>query len=241
MAVVYLITHRVSGRGYIGQTTNSNPVRRWHGHICDASKKAKCAIDRAIAKYGPQAFSFEILVQSSSQEELNDLEKLWIIALGTQVRGVGFNIRNGGSRGRHSESTKEKLRDARSRQVITPEMYRKGAEKRRGKIRSEIHRKHLSEANKGKAKSAEARSKMSDAALIRVSTPDAKKKWSEFLSIYRGRTPGFTQTTEVKLLLSKQRIEWCKDHPNELAIKGKAHSEAMKAFWARKKAQDGCH
>src|SRR5580698_5390231 len=138
---VYLITHRSSGRGYVGQTTNPVPIRRWQGHVCDASRRSRCMIDRAIAKYGAEAFSFEIVGRASTQQELDNLEKLWMIMLGTRIRGIGFNIREGGSRGKHTEETKTKLREARKKQIITPEMYEKGGHRRRGRLISAETRK----------------------------------------------------------------------------------------------------
>lgn len=54
------------------------------------------------------------------------------------------------NRPKHSDETKAKLREARARQIITPEQYRIGAEKRRGVPRSEETKKKLSESRKGK-------------------------------------------------------------------------------------------
>ena len=165
---VYLITHRDSGRGYVGQTTNPNPIRRWQGHVCDASSRFRCTIDRAIAKYGPEAFVFEVMGAAQTQQDLDNLEKLWIITLGTQKRGIGFNIRGGGSKGNHSEESKQKLREARARQIITPEMYLKSGEKRRGIPHSLERRIKQGLSRKGWNPSPETRARMSESAKKRA-------------------------------------------------------------------------
>lgn len=177
---VYLITHTASGRVYVGQTINPNPVRRWHGHMCDAGRKTTYAIGNAIKKYGPDAFTFEVIGSASTQDELDNLEKLWIILLNSYSHANGFNIRGGGSRGKIAESTKEKLREARSRQVITAEMYAKGAAKRRGRPRSAEHSEKLSKALKGRIFSEKTRKQMSESAKIRSARLSNRDHWNRF-------------------------------------------------------------
>ena len=96
---IYAITHLPTGRYYIGQT-RSRPLQRWSSHLCNAKKpKAHCIIDRVIHKHGSEQFAFEILASAQDKEQLNHLEKLWIIATASRTKPLGLNARHGGDGG----------------------------------------------------------------------------------------------------------------------------------------------
>jgi hypothetical protein len=65
----------------------------------------------AFQKYGWDAFDHQIIVSNlETQEEMDNLEKVWIILLRSSERKFGYNLRLGGSSGRPSPETIEKLR-----------------------------------------------------------------------------------------------------------------------------------
>lgn len=147
---IYLITHLSTGRYYVGQTITA-PRQRWNCHRHDARYRSICPIDRAIGKHGESDFVFEVISVADSKEQLDELEKLWILLTASNKRGIGFNVRSGGSIGsRHSAETKEKLRTARMAQVIAPESYKRGAEKRRGRKMPEWWKENIRKSQKGR-------------------------------------------------------------------------------------------
>lgn len=108
---VYIIRNHVNSKVYVGQTTTTLQ-RRFQAHIDNARKSGKKYISilgLAILKYGKDAFTIELLEVCMSQDELNAAECKWIEFFGSQAP-KGYNIREGGSRGRHNQSTIDKLR-----------------------------------------------------------------------------------------------------------------------------------
>ncbi len=100
-----------NGKLYVGLTTMSLKRRVW-AHMSAAKKgKRDCpALRNAIRKYGKPKFTE--ICSASSKEDLDSLEKYWIAELGTLVPS-GYNIKEGGNSGRHSEETKNKMRSTR--------------------------------------------------------------------------------------------------------------------------------
>lgn len=92
--VIYLVTNKVNGKKYVGQTIR--PVlERWRDH---------CRLDkgnyfhRAIQKYGSDNFEIQIIDTATSGEELDEKEIYWIQKLNTLVPR-GYNIKPGGNVG----------------------------------------------------------------------------------------------------------------------------------------------
>jgi len=115
---VYLITNLVNGKKYVGQTIQ-NPHDRWLRH--KSTNTFGTVIGKAIHKYGKDNFSFEVIDEANSIEELNKKEIDWISQLNTV--STGYNLRSGGENGMHSESTKEKI--SQSLQGITRPYFHK--------------------------------------------------------------------------------------------------------------------
>ncbi len=106
--VVYLITNTINGKRYVGQTTLSNPIKRWKGHLRAVAKGRNKPLYNAIRKHGIDAFIFEVVFNVEDQKTLDIVEICCIKALGTLVP-TGYNIRIGGVRGKHHEISKQKL------------------------------------------------------------------------------------------------------------------------------------
>lgn len=104
-AIVYHIFCTVNGKCYIGQTWDTLESR-WHSH-----KKAssRCVhLRNAIALYGESSFVRSVLTHGlTSQEDLNAAETYWIEYFDS--RKNGYNIKGGGSNGKHSEKTIAKM------------------------------------------------------------------------------------------------------------------------------------
>ena len=103
---IYKFTHIESGRSYIGQTVQ-DPNRRRLEHIADSRYTTKeYHFHNALRKYGIDAFTFEVIAEAASLEELNKLEEYYV----EQYDSInnGFNIRQAGGNKLHSEESKQR-------------------------------------------------------------------------------------------------------------------------------------
>lgn len=88
---IYKITNTINGKVYIGQSVR--PARRWIEHKTKARTKAdNYPIHLAIAKYGAENFTFDILEWT---ENYNQREQDLIESYGSISPG-GYNIAQGG-------------------------------------------------------------------------------------------------------------------------------------------------
>jgi len=115
---VYLITNKVNGKKYVGQTIRTLK-QRWNSHVTTARNGGKFAISKAINKYGSKAFSIETLRMCKSRKELNKFEALFIDSIGT-ISPNGYNLTTGGESPIPSEETKKKQREAKLGMHISP-------------------------------------------------------------------------------------------------------------------------
>ena len=141
-----------NGKLYVGATTLSIPERAGM-HINSAKRgDSGCPVFfNAIRKYGTPEF-IEICSVSSA-EELDAAEREWIVSLGTMVP-AGYNIKEGGRNGRHSEETKRKMSRSRTGKKMPPRTPEQCLNYRR--MGSQNH-------NFGKPRSAETRKRIGDA------------------------------------------------------------------------------
>lgn len=102
--IVYLLLNTVNNKGYIGQHKGDMISTRWNTYLGGANTHLRGALN----KYGLSAFSREILSHCSSREEMNNLEKLWILALKTYDPKCGYNKTFGGEGGSSITWTLEK-------------------------------------------------------------------------------------------------------------------------------------
>jgi group I intron endonuclease len=150
--IIYKITNKVDGKSYIGQTTRAL-ARRWGGHKRAAKKGGTYRLHRAINKYGPDAFTVEVIAESW-QPFLDALEIFFIRLYNTRSQW-GYNLTDGGGGNKghsHSLETKARMSEA-----------MKGNTWNKGKTHSIEHRVHVSEALKGREITPDSRRKMSEA------------------------------------------------------------------------------
>lgn len=103
---IYKISNTRNDKVYIGQTTLS-AQKRFLEH-----SRSNSLIGNAMRKHGIDCFSVEIIDVASSQLELDHKERYYISQLNSQTPN-GYNIKTGGSAGKHHELTKIKLSDSR--------------------------------------------------------------------------------------------------------------------------------
>lgn len=197
--IVYLITNKIDGKQYIGQTTQELR-RRWAFHVC---KRSGCTyLKNAIEKYGKENFKIEEIYKAQSLEELDRKEQEFIIKFNTLAPN-GYNLTSGGERPVFSEEVKDKI--SRSSKGKTP--WNKGLIKEDDRVKSyirsgESHHYFGLGPWLGKKHSPESVEKMSKSKIGHVHSEETKDKISKANSI--PKPEGFSET--MRLVQSKRAI-----------------------------------
>lgn len=163
---IYAIRNLINGKVYIGKSLYMN--KRKAAHLSELRKgiHGNEPLQRSFDKHGENNFEFDVLVHdnSMSDEELYELERIYILLFNTTSHGVGYNITFG--RGGIPQWTPE-MRKARSIAYTgegNPFYGRKHSEESIRKrvantdysyIQTPEYRKKLSEAMKGRVFSKE--------------------------------------------------------------------------------------
>jgi len=95
---IYCHTLVADGRRYVGLTKRTMG-RRWSQHVTQSrsSKGGRWHFPNAIRKYGPEAFSHEVLEVCEDLDVANLAEECWIELLDTRNPEKGFNLAKGGA------------------------------------------------------------------------------------------------------------------------------------------------
>lgn len=107
---IYQIKNIENDKVYVGQTIQA-PKQRKFKHLSDLrkGKHHNAHLQRAYDKYGESSFSFTVLSWFNSQKELDNAEKHYISLFECLNKEKGYNLTEGGSGGKLSPETKEKL------------------------------------------------------------------------------------------------------------------------------------
>lgn len=107
MFYIYLITNKLNGKIYVGQT-ESTVEERFKGHFW--SRKKQDHFHAALRKYGRDAFVVQELGKYSTLEETNTAESLWVLVLRSYDPSIGYNTTFGGQNGgKPTDETKAKI------------------------------------------------------------------------------------------------------------------------------------
>jgi len=104
--IIYLLKNVANGKIYVGQSWYPL-LTRMGKNGCNYSHSVY--LFNAIKKYGVEKFRYEVLERCKTQEEADESEKDYIEHYDARKQGIGYNIKEGGSAGRHSEETKKKI------------------------------------------------------------------------------------------------------------------------------------
>lgn len=103
---IYLLTNTVNNKIYIGQTWLELHIRMGKN---GGNYSNSTYLYSAINKYGSDNFKYTVLAEVATQEEADILETKYIEQYRSMEKDIGYNIKTGGSAGRHSEETKRKI------------------------------------------------------------------------------------------------------------------------------------
>ena len=159
--VIYTITHRESGKVYVGQS-KGDVRRRWSAHCSEKSGAGRNAIKCAILKHGRDQFDFAVIDSAQTREELSAKERHWIAALNALAPN-GYNLTTGGESCVYSEDSKRKMSEARI--ALFDERGRKGRPvwaKRKRRAWTEEEKELRRVKSTGLKHTAEARQKIAD-------------------------------------------------------------------------------
>jgi group I intron endonuclease len=151
---IYCHTH-TSGKRYIGLTAGTM-AHRWGQHVANAKKgKTNCpALYAALRKYGPAAFSHEVLEVVPTLELAKDAEARWIEHFHSRAPD-GYNIEPGGRVRVVSDASRLRMKEAalrreasltteqrheralRAAATVTPEQRAEGTRKRLAQLTPE--------------------------------------------------------------------------------------------------------
>jgi len=133
-----------NGKRYVGKTEcDLGKRKKEHKHH---SKKGTTRLYNAIRKYGWKNLKWSILDECECSSILSEREIYWISHFDCLDRDKGYNLREGGEGGRHSEETKEKI--SKSNMGENNGMYGQSSWNAGMKM-SEEYKKKLSESHKG--------------------------------------------------------------------------------------------
>ena len=175
--VVYVHINKINNKTYVGQTNNVE--RRWRNNGIEYEKSVY--FYSAILKYGWDAFEHKILLKDLTKEEADYYENYYIESYNSFYNQNGYNIRSGGSNGKLSEATKQKLSDLakakgnwkgdKNPRHINPLCGEKNG--MYGKKHTEETKLKISNANRGRIMSEEQKNKIK--LFMNTQHPEARK------------------------------------------------------------------
>lgn len=129
MFFIYKISNSINNKVYIGQTCH--PLKRRFNEHC--FKNSRCTkIANAIKKYGKENFKIEPITIAHTQNISDYWEVYFIKSFQTLNRDKGYNLREGGSKGKfnnkgrkHTQEELKKMSESQRGRTISEEAKRK--------------------------------------------------------------------------------------------------------------------
>lgn len=185
MVGIYKITSP-SGRIYIGQSWGiKERFRRYRSMKCERQIK----LYASFVKYGVSNHSFEVIREydaTNISQGIIDSDEIYFIKYFKDSGIEVLNLQEGGSNGRHSEETKEKIRKANTGKIFTDQRLRNMSisntgkpSPNKGKKMSEDTKKLISKAHIGKTMPENIKQKISEKLKGRIFSEKTRKKLSD--------------------------------------------------------------
>jgi len=186
--IIYQYTNTLTGLVYVGQTKHPAKRRRTYAHEVASTRPNPRCIIQAMRQVGLKAFTYQILAEATTVDDLNRLEIHYIAALQANNPQYGYNRTEGGqtSRGRTvSDETKAKMSLAHRSRTFSAEHKANIRRANSVRIISDETRAKLSLAGLGKTHSDETKAKISSGNRGKIVSAETKAKMSQ---AHRGRT-----------------------------------------------------
>lgn len=106
---IYLLTNKKNGKVYVGQTWNE--LKNRMGKTGEGYSNSPY-LYHAIKYYGPEHFEYSLLDEADNQTDADRLEDEYIVKYNSRDLSIGYNLKQGGSHGKHSEETKKKISES---------------------------------------------------------------------------------------------------------------------------------
>lgn len=94
MGIIYKVTNQENGKIYIGQTIQTLRERKTKHYYKTTQEEYTTHFINALRKYPKESFTWEIIEELETQEELNEREKYWIHYYNSIEEG--YNTKDGG-------------------------------------------------------------------------------------------------------------------------------------------------
>lgn len=239
---IYVITCRVSGKQYVGQTIRGVKTR-WQEH---KSLTSRCNphLRNAMKLYGTDNFDLKIVDTAGDLDELNLKEVQWISQLNT-FNPNGYNLTTGGDSGKKiSRESIEKTRKA--------NLGRKRSDDTRAKMRSSWHRttegaERIRRAHLGHKHTEETKEKIRVLAKNRLHTPQTPEHTEKIRQANLGQHRSPEAKAKMSLAaLNRGVVSQETRKKQSLARMGKPRTpetrarmaEARRTWWAKKKLKE---
>lgn len=204
---VYIVRNKKNGKCYVGQTTQP-PERRFDQHRRRLTTSHCKALSAAIRRHGADAFEFAVIAAAEDKSALDAAETAAISAHDL-LAPRGYNIKTGGSFGKHSAQTKQRMSLA-----------------HKGKPKSSAQIEKFRLRMLGTSPSAETRAKI--AAALRGRTPSTANA-AALRAANLGRVP--SEESRHKMSANRSGIPVSEATKKKLRVAnlGKRHSAATRA------------
>lgn len=183
--VIYLITNTLNGKQYVGQTQRTL-LHRMKQHL-----KEHLYIDRVIRKYGIENFTFKVLEECATIDELNEQERFWIATLNTK-KPNGYNLTDGGEGVPGMSHTKEsckKISKTMKKLCEIPSIHSRLVALAQENASNPLKRARLSTKLKEIYKDPELRALISCLVKKAFEDPEVRRRHSEGLKRYYANHP----------------------------------------------------
>jgi group I intron endonuclease len=181
---IYKITNKLNSKPYFGQTRQL-PNRRWSQHKQAAKNGGKMILYNAMRLHGVENFTFEVVCECGTLEELNATE-IEYISINNSLSPNGYNAGKGGD-------NYEK----------TPETCAKISASNKGRVMSKEWRDNISKGHIGRKNNSETIEKMKKSQKGRIITQETKEKLRK-INLGKKQSP----ETIAKKSAARKGIPW---------------------------------
>jgi group I intron endonuclease len=178
---LYTVTHRASGKRYVGIT--QDPAKRWNDHKSDARRGSEHHFHRAIRLHGENSFVFEVQTWFPTPEMAKLAEQTSICFSQPEYNSTAGGDGTFGHK--HTDEAKQKMSVAKKgkpsplKGVAKPDgMGPKLSEIQRNSTETVARLQQLAEAQRGVPLSAEHRAAVSAGLMGRKHSPETRAKMS---------------------------------------------------------------